>query len=130
MCGMSKNVVKNLLGISFVLHAIYLLLFVVIIAGQKIIFPVLYGRDLFQDVFYFPAVSFAANAIVLLLHLCFVAILIKQLEGQQNPRCTVPWNNGTNPNKEEQAKLWDRYYTEAPERQRQPAEQYKIVKRV
>jgi hypothetical protein len=44
-------------------------------------------------------------------------------------RCKVPWYNGIEINTEEKKKLWDKYYTEAPKQQRQPVEQYKIVKR-
>jgi hypothetical protein len=43
--------------------------------------------------------------------------------------CKVPWYNGMEINIEEKKKLWDKYYMEAPEQQRQPVEQYKIVKR-
>ena len=45
-------------------------------------------------------------------------------------RCLVPCYNGANELPKENKKLWDKYYTDAPKRQRQPAEQYKIVKRV
>ncbi|MCL2357081.1 MAG: hypothetical protein FWC70_07985, partial [Defluviitaleaceae bacterium] len=40
-------------------------------------------------------------------------------------RCLVPCYNGANELPKENKKLWDKYYTDAPKRQRQPAEQYK-----
>jgi REP element-mobilizing transposase RayT len=43
--------------------------------------------------------------------------------------CKVPRYNGMEINIEEKKKQWDKYYMEAPEQQRQPVEQYKIVKR-
>ncbi|MCL2357812.1 MAG: toll/interleukin-1 receptor domain-containing protein, partial [Defluviitaleaceae bacterium] len=39
-------------------------------------------------------------------------------------RCLVPCYNGANELPKENKKLWDKYYTDAPKRQRQPAEQY------
>ena len=48
----------------------------------------------------------------------------------KHARCLVPCYNGANELPKENKKLWDKYYTDAPKRQRQPAEQYKIVKRV
>ena len=45
-------------------------------------------------------------------------------------RCTVPCYNGTIDSSKEMKKLWDKYYTVAPQRQRQLVEQSKIVKRV
>jgi hypothetical protein len=50
--------------------------------------------------------------------------------------CTVPYCNGEENEVKygvtitEKERLWDRYYMDAPKRQRQFVEQYKIVKRV
>jgi len=41
-----------------------------------------------------------------------------------------PWYNGAKENTKKRKKLWGRYFTGAPERRRQPAAQYKTVKRV
>ncbi|MCL2358064.1 MAG: DUF4926 domain-containing protein, partial [Defluviitaleaceae bacterium] len=50
------------------------------------------------------------------------AILPEYIE---SVRCLVPCYNGANELPKENKKLWDKYYTDAPKRQRQPAEQYK-----
>ncbi|ESY64076.1 hypothetical protein X742_27195 [Mesorhizobium sp. LNHC232B00] len=46
-----------------------------------------------------------------------------------DPRCLIPGFNGAIFSVEWKEALWDKFYTAAPRRQRQPVEQYKIVKR-
>ncbi len=44
-------------------------------------------------------------------------------------RCLVPAFDGAYFSEREKEALWDRFYTEAPQRQRRSVEQYNIVKR-
>src|ERR1700691_4723782 len=52
-----------------------------------------------------------------------------QRQGPARARCLIPGFDGALFSREWKDALWDRFFTAAPQRQRQSVEQYKIVKR-